>query len=260
MSTDPIRFEFTFDEASYIRYSRLIGQTVQDVASRDGSKIEAAIRLIDEQDFTHKATIDFVDNVIDRSSGTIRGRATMPNQDGLFTPGMFGRIQVPGSKPYEALLVPDLAIGSEQVRKFVYVVGDDNVPKQKYVELGQLVDGKRVIKSGLSPDDKIVVNGLMRIRPGQKVTPQEEGAKPPADAKPPEGAKPPEAGKPSEGAKPPEAGKPSEGAKTEGAKTEGGKPAEGAKSETDAKPAPGAKPAAAAKPAAGAAPASAASN
>ena len=81
------------------------------------------LKLIDEQDFTHQGTMDFVDNVIDRSSGTIRGRAQFANPDGVFTPGMFGRIQVPGSAPYEALLVPDAAIGTEQARKFVLVVG-----------------------------------------------------------------------------------------------------------------------------------------
>ena len=94
------------------------------------------LKLIDEKDFAHQGKIDFVDNVIDRSSGTIRGRAVFDNADGMFTPGMFGRIRVPGSPPYTALLVPDAAIGTEQVRKFVLVVDDDNVVRQKYVTLG----------------------------------------------------------------------------------------------------------------------------
>ena len=94
--------------------------------------------------------MDFVDNVIDRSSGTIRGRAVFANPDGFFTPGMFGRVRVPGSPPYTALLVPDAAIGTEQARKFVLVVDDGSIVRQKYVTLGQLDDGLRVIKDGFA--------------------------------------------------------------------------------------------------------------
>jgi RND family efflux transporter MFP subunit len=120
--------------------------------------------------------------VIDRSSGTIRGRAQIPNPKGLFTPGMFARVRVPGSVPYEALLVPDVAIASEQVRKYVMVVGEDDIAKQKYVTLGQLAGNLRVIKDGLSANDRVIVNGLARVRPNAKVTPQEQGAPPAATA------------------------------------------------------------------------------
>jgi RND family efflux transporter MFP subunit len=179
VSIDPIRFEFTFDEASYLRYERL-SSGGPDAAQR-GKGVKVSLRLIDEPDFAHEGTVDFVDNVIDRSSGTIRGRAQMPNPKGLFTPGMFARVRVPASLPYEALLVPDVAIASEQVRKYVMVVGADNTATQKYVTLGQLVNNLRVIKDGLSADDTVIVNGLARIRPGVKVAPQEEG-KPAAPA------------------------------------------------------------------------------
>jgi len=184
VSTDPIRLEFTFDEASYLRYQRLSGGP--DEAAR-GKGLQVTLRLIDETDFTHKGSLDFIDNVIDRASGTIRGRAQVPNPNGLFTPGMFARVRVPGSAPYEALLVPDVAIASEQVRKYVMVVDAENMARQKYVTLGELV-GKdlRVIKEGLSPDDRVVVNGLARIRPNIKVTPQEQGAEPPAAAPAPQ--------------------------------------------------------------------------
>jgi RND family efflux transporter MFP subunit len=179
VSTDPIRFEFTYDEASYLRYERLPNGGPDDDSQHKGLKV--SLRLIDEKDFTHEGTVDFVDNVIDRSSGTIRGRAQLANAKGLFTPGMFARVRVPGSQPYEAVLVPDAAIASEQVRKYVMVVGPDNTATQKYVTLGPLVgDQLRVIKDGLSADDTIVVNGLARIRPGVKVDPQE--AKPPGAA------------------------------------------------------------------------------
>jgi len=177
VSLDPIRFEFTFDEASYLRYERM-SNVGNDIASR-GTGVEISLKLIDEKTFDHKGRMDFVDNVIDRSTGTIRGRAVFANPKAVFTPGMFARVRVPGSPPYEALLVPDVAIGTEQIRKFVYVVNGENTVGQKYVTLGQVTpDGLRVIKDGLAPDDRVIVNGLMRVRPGAKVTPQEQGAQP----------------------------------------------------------------------------------
>lgn len=180
VSIDPMRFEFTFDEASYLRYERIAGASTDDNSRSKGMKV--LLRLIDEKDFTHEGTVDFVDNVIDRSSGTIRGRAQIPNPKGLFTPGMFARVRVPGSVPYEALLVPDVAIASEQVRKYVMVVGADNKATQKYVTLGQLSGNLRIVKDGLAPDERVVVNGLARIRPGVTVAPQEQGAQPAAAA------------------------------------------------------------------------------
>jgi RND family efflux transporter MFP subunit len=182
VSIDPIRFEFTFDEAAYLRYERF-AKDGKDLASR-GVSAPVKIKLIDERDFTHEGFMDFVDNVIDRSTGTIRGRARFANADGLFTPGMFANIQVPSSPPYEALLVPDVAIASEQARKYVLVVDAENVARPKYVTLGDLAGDLRVIKHGLSPDDRVVVNGIARVRPGLKVAPQEEGAPPPSPAKP----------------------------------------------------------------------------
>jgi multidrug efflux system membrane fusion protein len=178
VSLDPIRFEFTFDEASYLRYERL-SKAGQDMTSREGSAL-VSLRLIDEPDYGYQGRMDFVDNVIDRSSGTIRGRAVFANPKSVFTPGMFGRLRVPGSPSYVALLVPDAAIGTEQARKYVLVVDGENMVRQKYVTLGQISDNLRVIKDGLTADDRVVVNGLMRARAGQKVTPQEEGASPPA--------------------------------------------------------------------------------
>jgi len=172
VSIDPIRFEFTFDEASFLRYERLAKEG-KDIASRSAG-IEVTVKLIDEPDFTHKGKMDFVDNVIERTSGTIRGRALLANPAGVFTPGMFGRVRVPGSPPYEALLLPDTAIGSEQVRKYVMVLDDENVARIKYVTLGQLVGNLRVIKDGVAAGDRVIVNGLMRARPGTKVAPQEQ--------------------------------------------------------------------------------------
>jgi RND family efflux transporter MFP subunit len=169
VSVDPIRFEFTFDEASYLRYERF---------AKLGNEAEAAgtpvrLKLIGEADFPHDGQIDFIDNAISQTSGTMRGRAVFKNPSALFTPGMFGRVRVPGSLPYQALLVPDEAIGTEQARKFVYVVDAEDVARQKYVKLGQVQDGLRVVKDGLALEDRIIVSGLTTLRPGIKVAPQE---------------------------------------------------------------------------------------
>ena len=171
VSVDPIRFEFTFDEASYLRYQRF--------ASKEGGGVggvQVSLKLLDEKDFQHTGKIDFVDNVINQASGTIRGRAVFQNPNGIFTPGMFGRVRVPGSPPYMALLIPDDAIGSEQARKYVLVVDDTGVVRLKYVTPGQLDDGLRVIKNGLVAGDRVIVNGLMHVRPGIKVNARDQNA------------------------------------------------------------------------------------
>jgi RND family efflux transporter MFP subunit len=174
VSLDPIRFEFTFDEAAYLRYERS-GSEGKEVTGRAGSVI-VALRLIDEKEFGHRGYMDFVDNVIERSTGTIRVRAQFSNPNSMFTPGMFGRVRVPGSPAYPALLIPDVAVASEQARKYVLVVDDESIARQKYVTLGQVVEGLRVIKDGLNATDRVVVNGLMAARPNAKVTAQEQGA------------------------------------------------------------------------------------
>ena len=180
VSIDPIRMEFTFDEASLLRYERLARDGQTDVTGR--GNVPVRLKLIDEQEFSHYGRMDFIDNVIDRATGTIRGRAQFANSDGLFTPGMFARVQVPASAPYEALTVPNSAIGTEQVRKFIYVVDKDDIARQRFVTLGQVIDDLRVIKEGVSADDRVIVNGLMRVRVGQKVTPEEQRTAPQAAA------------------------------------------------------------------------------
>jgi RND family efflux transporter MFP subunit len=169
-SIDPIRFEFTLDEASYLRY----GDLATDGGGADrGLTLPVKLKLLNESTFAHEGRMDFVDNAIDRSSSTIRARAVFPNPDGRFTPGMFARVRMAAAPPKDELLVPDAAIGAEQVRKFVLVVDAENVARPKYVTLGPIVDGLRVITQGLAPDDNVIVNGLMRTRPGAKVTPQQ---------------------------------------------------------------------------------------
>jgi RND family efflux transporter MFP subunit len=180
LSTDPIRLEFTFDEASLLRYERLTREGQKDVTGRGNTTVR--LKLIGEQDFSHVGRMDFVDNSIDRATGTIRGRAQLSNAAGMFTPGMFARVQVPASAPYQALLLPDAAIGTEQARKYVLVVTPDNTAAQRYVMLGNIVDGLRVIKSGLNPDDRVIINGLIQARVGAKVAPQEDRLPPQASA------------------------------------------------------------------------------
>lgn len=171
---DPIRFEFTMDETSYLRYQRLAKGGPDEVDQ--GAKVPVKLKLLDEETYAHEGYVDFVDNAIDRSSGTIRGRAQFKNPQSLFTPGMFARIQVAAGPPKEALLVPDSAIGTEQVRKFVYVIDGENTARMKYVTLGQVIDNKLRVVTGLDANDRVVVNGLMRVRPGAKVTPVVAGA------------------------------------------------------------------------------------
>ncbi|MDQ0505621.1 efflux RND transporter periplasmic adaptor subunit, partial [Xanthobacter agilis] len=172
VSTNPIRFEFTIDEASLLRIQRRKADIKGD---------PVALKLIDDKGFVHNGKMDFLNNVIDRETGTIRGRAVFDNPNGLFRPGMFARIRLNSSDPHEVMVVPDAAIGTEQVKKFVYVVGPDNTVSQRFVTLGATVGDQRAILEGLTPQDVVVVNGLMRVRPGVTVTPQMADA-PKADA------------------------------------------------------------------------------
>jgi RND family efflux transporter MFP subunit len=181
-SIDPIRFEFTLDEASYLRYGHFADDGAG--APNRGLTLPVTLKLLDESTFSHEGKMDFVDNAIDRSSSTIRARAVFANPGGKFTPGMFARVRMAAAPPKNELLVPDAAIGAEQVRKFVLVVDAENVARPKYVTLGPVVDGLRVVTQGLTPDDNVIINGLMRARPGAKVTPQQSSTASASTARP----------------------------------------------------------------------------
>jgi len=171
VSQDPIRFLFDVSEADQLRYQRLSMAGGRPQA--DSSTIPVRIRLADETDWKRTGTIDFVDNSLSLRSGTIRTRAIVDNKDHLLTPGVFGRIQLYGGE-YDALLIPDSAVVSDQARKIVFLVGNDNVVQARPVTLGPLVDGLRVVRSGLKADDKVVLDGLSNpmVRPGAKIVPQ----------------------------------------------------------------------------------------
>ena len=170
VALDPIYFYFDVDERSYIGYTRL-SRTGERASSREfATPVEVA--LADEKTFGHKGKMDFVDNRIDAATGTMRGRAVFENKDLQLTPGLFGRLRIPGSGTYRGVLVPDEAITSDQDRRVVYVVSDDGSVSARPLRLAQQIDGYRVIREGLKGDETIVVNGLLRVRPGGKVDPK----------------------------------------------------------------------------------------
>jgi len=171
VTQDPIYFEFDGSEADYLKYVRLATAGTRP-SSRDAPN-EVFVRLMDETKWTHPGRMNFVDNQLDPNSGTVRGRAVLANPGAIFQPGMFGRLRLIGSGQYEALLVPDEAIVSDQATKLVMVVGEDGTVTPHPVELGPKIDGLRVIKTGIAGTDKVVISGLTRARPGGKVSPQE---------------------------------------------------------------------------------------
>jgi multidrug efflux system membrane fusion protein len=170
VSIDPIHFVFDGSEADFLRYARLAAAGGRP-SSRDAQN-PVSVRLADETEYKHQGRMDFVDNVLNPKTGTIRGRAIFDNKDGLLTPGFFGRLRLFGGE-HDALLVPDGAVASDQSSKIVFTVAEDGTVGTKLVELGPMVDGLRVIRSGLAPTDRIVIDGLQRARPGGKVTAQD---------------------------------------------------------------------------------------
>lgn len=162
VSSAPIHFVFEGSEALLLKYQR---------QARNGGSAPVMVRLQDEAVFTRAGTLDFTDNTIDSSSGTIRLRAVVANADGFLKPGMFGQARVANSGAYDALLVPDAAIGTDSARRVVYVVAADGSVTPRAVVLGPLMDGLRVIRSGIGPQDRVIITGTHRVRPGQKVRP-----------------------------------------------------------------------------------------
>ncbi len=171
VSVDPIRFEFDMSEAYFLRYQRAGAQSILESHRDGGVRVEA--RLFDEADWPREGRIDFVDNRVDRTSGTIRMRAVFPNPDGFLTPGQFGILRLPGSPRYPAILLPDQAILNDQDRRIVYIVNADNVVEPRVIRPGPRELGLRIIRTGLEPDDRVIINGLLRARPGAPVTPIE---------------------------------------------------------------------------------------
>ena len=166
---------------SFLKYSRL-ALSGQRPSSRD-YKNPVRVALADETDFVHEGVMDFVDNQIDRGTGTIVARAILPNPDLTLTPGQFARLRLVGSGKYRAVLLPDEALGTDQSRKFVFVVDADGKAQYRAVTTGPLIDGLRVIRDGLTAQDSVIVSGMQRVRPGLKVE-----AQPASTPAPPPGA------------------------------------------------------------------------
>ena len=169
VSLDPIQFYFDADERSFLDY---LSDLVPGADASKGGSREVTVALTGETQASHKGHIDFVDIRLDQASGTMRGRAVFDNKDGTLTPGLFGRISIAGSKAYQGILIPDEALGTDQDRRIVYVIGPDNKVSSKVVRPGPRIDGYRVIREGLKGDETVVINGLMRVRPGIAVDPK----------------------------------------------------------------------------------------
>ena len=173
VSLDPLYVYTDADERSILKYLQLRREGKR-VSARD-EQIPTEMALADETGFPHKGFVDFVDNRVDPATGTLRGRGVFPNEDHSLSPGFFARIRIPGSGKYPALLIPDRALGADQAQKFVYVVNAEKKVEFRPVTVGPMIDGLRVVKTGLKPSESIIVEGLLRVRPGVVV-----------DAKPPE--------------------------------------------------------------------------
>jgi multidrug efflux system membrane fusion protein len=170
VSLDPIYVRFDGDEKAYLRYEK---EAKDRAAAGDkDSKSPVLVGLADETGYPHSGALVFVDNEVDPATGTIRTRARLDNHDRAFTPGLFARVRLLGDKTENALLINDSAIGTDQTVKYVLVVGADNKAEYRPVKLGPVIDGLRVVRDGLKPNETIVVNGLQRVRPGSPVTPQ----------------------------------------------------------------------------------------
>lgn len=161
VTEDPIRFIFDAPETALLKYKRETGSARERPVE---------IRLQDETEYRWKGRVDFFDNAVDRASGTIRARAIVPNPDGFLTPGMFGQMRLLGAAPFDALLVPDQAIVTDQTRQIVYVVDAEGIVGQKVVVPGRLIEGLRVILNGITAQDRVIISGVQRARPGRKVT------------------------------------------------------------------------------------------
>lgn len=169
VSLNPIHFSFDVSEADFLAYQRAAASG--KLTSARDEKLKVSAHLTDEKEWSLEGRMDFVNNQVDRTTGTIRARAVFPNPDLLITPGQFGRVRIPGSDPYNAVLVPDSAILSDQSQKIVMTVKEDGTVAPRVVRPGPLIDGLRVIREGLTGDDQIVIDGLLRARPGAKVAP-----------------------------------------------------------------------------------------
>jgi membrane fusion protein, multidrug efflux system len=166
VSDDPVYVYFDADEQTYLRYAK-----AQHSSARPDTASAVYIGLVDEEGYPHAAKLDFIDNQVDATTGTIRARAALANPDGRYTPGLFARVRLIGGEDQDSVLIEDRAVGTDLSKKFVLTLAAGNRIEYRLVELGPEIDGLRVVTRGLAPSDVIVVNGLQHVRPGQTVAP-----------------------------------------------------------------------------------------
>ncbi len=165
VSDDPVYVYFDADEQTYLRYAK--AKHEHALASTGASNVY--VGLVDEEGYPHPGQLDFIDNQVDATTGTIRARAALANPDGRYTPGLFARVRLVGGEDHKAVLIEDRAVGTDLSKKFVLTLTKDNRIEYRLVELGPEINGLRVVTQGLSPSELIVVNGLQHVRPGQSV-------------------------------------------------------------------------------------------
>ena len=172
VSVNPVYVYASVDEDTLLKFNRLVDAKV--LGNTDGGKIPVELQLADETDFPHRGAIESFDNQLDPDTGSILLRAVFPNDDGRIVPGLFARIRIPLSEKHSALLVQESAIGTDQANKFVLTLTSSNTVAYQPVTLGPIIDGKRVVRTGLEAGEEIVINGLQRVRPGMPVSPERE--------------------------------------------------------------------------------------
>ena len=170
VSMDPMYLYFDADEQSYLRYTQM-AHTGARPSSRD-ARNPVQVGLANEEGFPHAGVMDFVDNQLNSQTGTIRARAVLDNKNGLYTPGLFARVQLLGSSEYSAILIDDRAVNTDQNQKYVLLLGVDNKVEYRVVKLGRIIDGLRIVREGLKGGDVIIVNGAQRVHAGLEVTPR----------------------------------------------------------------------------------------
>jgi RND family efflux transporter MFP subunit len=173
VSTNPIYVYFNVDERAVLQYEELARKSGVEIHPQRLKELNVPVEiaLSNEEGFPHVGILDFADNKVDRTTGTLRSRAVFNNTNDYLTPGLFVRVRMPFGSPHQALLIDEKAIGTDQRLKYVLTVNKDDIVEYRPVKVGRLLDGMRVIDSGLKPDDLVIVKGLLRARPDMKVQP-----------------------------------------------------------------------------------------
>ncbi|PSS64483.1 efflux transporter periplasmic adaptor subunit [Ensifer sp. NM-2] len=167
VSTDPVYVYFDIDEATFLDF---VARARPDESEKATEKLPVQVGLMTDSGFPHKGVLDFLGNRVDRGTGTIRARAVVQNPDGRLAPGLFARVNLVTAEPASTVLIDDQAIGIDQGRRYVLALGPENKAEYRAVELGPMIDGLRVVSTGLEPGEKIIIKGL--VRPGMQVDPQ----------------------------------------------------------------------------------------